>query len=234
MKRISLLRLLYLPVAICIVIAICTPLTFAKESFLIPIIRERALPEDFSFSIHPTPTEHTFFEQAVAQDDGTFAICARFTNTASEAFSRVYVDVFESNGAFWKELSFSTQFEVTIELKGRTLILYFYDYIITVDLITEDVKCFEIAPNALRESGLYSSLHQDQFTSGEWEYRCKKSIWGYSELVRRNGEQEQILVSYSGIESFVIQNIISVVIVCISFFVLLIVMYRYINYSHKR
>lgn len=233
MKRVSLLRLLFLLTSTCIVVAICTPLAVAKESVSLPIIGEQELPEDFSFSINATPTDHTFFEQAVAQDDGTFAICVRFTDTALEAFSQVYVDVFEPSGAFWKEICFSTQFEVTIDLKDSSLNLLFYDYMITFDLITEEAKCFEIAPNSLRESGLYSSLHQDQFTCGEWEYRCKKSIWGYSELVRSNGEYEQTLVSYLGMESSVIDTVLSVMFSYLPILILIIAVYRHRKNKHS-
>lgn len=226
MKKASILRLVILHATICMVVAICTSIAFAEDNISLPIIREREFPKGFSLSIHATPTDHMFFEQAVAQDDGTFAICARFTDTAHESFSQVYIDVFEPSGTFWKEIRFSTQFEVTIALQDNALNLLFYDYMITLDLVTDEAKCFEIAPNSLRESGLYGFLHQDQFTCGQWEYRCKKSVWGYSELVRNNGEHDQTLVSYPGMEAAIVKAVLSVSLLFLPILILVAVIYR--------
>jgi hypothetical protein len=135
--------------------------------------------------------------------------------------------VFQEDGSFWKEISFTTPFEVTIELRNNSLNLIFYDYVVTFDTITETTRCFGIAPNALRESGTYSLLHLERFACGAWEYQCKKSIWGYTELVRQSGEYKQTLISYPGMESYVVKLMGKVILTFVTFVVIFLFVKRH-------
>lgn len=192
------------------------PTVFADENPSFSIIREREVPEDFQLSVSTASVaDRRFFDQAVAQNDGVAAVCSRFNESIQDAFSRVYIDIYDQSGSFWKEISFSTQFDVTIALENDSLQVYFYDYVIMISLVTEKLTCYEIEPNWVRESGLYGDLHQSQFSCGEWKYRCQKSIMGYTELVRFNDKCEQVLVSYSGMEEPILKTVFCVISLCL-------------------
>lgn len=230
MNKLSLQRLCPLLAFVWLIIVLCLPVSFATEGDLLPIRDERKIPDDFDVAVSYTPTDHRFFEQAVAQPDGVFAICSRFTEESRDVFSRVYVDVYRSNGTFWKEVSFSTQFEVTIELMDNSLFFHFYDYVVVFDLATEHLACFEIEPNFLRNSGRYNELRRNRFTYGEWEYSCQKSVWGYTKLTRANGIQTQVLVSLRGIESTIVRSLVSLAVIGAS----ILVVYTIIGEKRKR
>ena len=205
------LSIFLLPLILSFFLIFFPPVAYADAILSVPILGEREIPEDFLLSVSTVATGHRFFDQAVAQDNGTVAICSRFTESKQDAFSRVYVDVYAPDGSFWKEISFTTQFGVTTALKDDFLNLFFYDYVVLIDLRTEEVTCYDIEPNSFQES----SLRQRQFRSGEWEYRCKKSIWGYKELIRSNGKCEQVIVSYPGMETTIAKTYFSAISVCL-------------------
>ena len=161
-----------------------------------------ALPEDFNFSVeNACSTEHFYFVQAAANKDGCFAVATPHLDQkdlSENTFKRQYIDLYHEDGSFWKELSFCTQFDYRIELTEKTINIYFSSYVVKYDLLNDNITCYAIDDIAAEENGSIKFLRQDEFTLDEWEYRCEKASFGFTKLIRSNGNSEEVLVNLSG------------------------------------
>lgn len=156
---------------------------------------EQALPSDFSFSVQDHCSTHPYFHHALAQNDGKIAVFSHHIDPGwgeNETFTRQYVDIYHTNGTPAKEYSFCTQHTYLPVLENDTLYLYFYSYVVVIDLKTDLVHCYDIADAYRYES------QQKAFRTGIWEYQCKKSFGKYTTLTRTDGTTEQVIVDMSG------------------------------------
>ena len=86
------------------------------------------VPEGFSIQSSEMCTEHDFFYQAAARDDGWYSIYYRNTDMRmEEGVNLVYIDIFNSDCEFQQELSFVTPHDFTMELTDCSVNLYFYN-----------------------------------------------------------------------------------------------------------
>lgn len=174
---------------------------FGMGDYQIKELGEFEIPTDFNFSVGTCSIEHLFYTQAVANENGYFAVCMPHldqNNLSEDTFKKQYIDLYHPDGSFWKEISFSTQFDYTIELTEDFINIYFYSYVVKCGLFDDVVTCYAIADGASTESGLTTLFRQEQFTQGKWTYQCKKTALDYTRLVRSDGKAEEILINMPG------------------------------------
>lgn len=167
----------------------------------IPVLQELELPDDLDFSVSDTCSDHMFFMQASAREDGYFLIYSRHTDLtgdSNDTFKRVYIDIYDSEGVFLQELSFVSPLDLAVEITEESVNMYFYSSVMVYDLETQELTCYAISDGAAVNGGLYQTLREDEFVCGDWQYRCIKSFDGYTQLVRSNNDQEQVLVKMPG------------------------------------
>ena len=173
----------------------------ALEFGNITVIDEIDIPEDFEFSVSKVCSRFDYFMQAAAREDGCFAIYARHVDMDQHNgtdFEKVYIDLYDANGKFVEELSFTTPFDLAVELTEETVNIYFYKFVIVYNLETQELRNYSIPDGSAINNGLYERLREDEFISGEWLYSCKKTHGNFTELTRSNGNQYQILLQTSG------------------------------------
>ena len=174
---------------------------FAQTPGDVPITGEYPIPEDFCFYENKNCSEHDFYFQAAAQEDGCFAIHSRQANNTDlpEGTMRVaYIDVYDANGVFQRELVFTSALDFVMEYAMDTIHLYFYDHVISYDLTSGSLTANAYPAGWAMESGKKSTLQSSSFSSGQWQYRCKRAFHGYTELTRENSAEKQVLVSMPG------------------------------------
>lgn len=172
---------------------------FAQGNTTLPPNGEYDIVEDLQILEKETCSKHNFFYQVAAQEDGCFVVLSRQannTNLSDGTMSVAYIDLFDSNGVFQKELVFSTPLDFVIEYESDILNLYFYDYYISYDIPTGSITRHTSYDNLLSEKK--SSLTHTSFTSGSWQYRCKRSFHGFTKLTRTNYVEEQVLLDLTG------------------------------------
>lgn len=174
---------------------------FGMGEYQIKELGEVEIPSDFNFSVGSCSIEHLFYTQATANENGYFAVCMPHLdqrNLSEDTFKKQYIDIYYPDGSFWKEISFSTQFDYTIELTADFINIYFYSYYVQCGLFDDVISCYAIADGAAMESGLREFLRQEQFTQGKWTYRCQKTALDYTRLVRSDGITEEIIINMPG------------------------------------
>lgn len=172
---------------------------------------EISLPDDFGFQERNSCSGHTYFHQAAACENGMFLTCAHHIDSDEPTkltFKRQYIDLYNRDGSFCKEFSFCTTQDYAAELTSTHIILYFYSYLITIDLSSGELCCYDQPDVHVADNKAIEYLRQDKFTSGQWQYVCKRSLTGYTELIRTSGEETQNLVSYGETEITILDIII--------------------------
>ena len=207
--------------------------TCAAEIDEVPLLEEIDLPEDLNFSVNDTCTKHAYFEQAAANENGCFAVYSLHVNPDAPEdvdYTKKYIDIYNSDGTLLQEISFYTTYSLAFELKENTINIYFRLSALVYDLATQEIKCYAI-PEGLAVNGKlynadgeeYKQLRSKVFTAGGWTYSCKKGLYGYTELIRSNGEQEQVVVEMLGSDEVVFRAIPAciegAIIIAISIFV---------------
>lgn len=162
---------------------------------------DAALPADLEPQVLDVCADHQVFEQVSLREDGWFAVLSKYTNPSGnreDLFVLNYVDLYDEQGVFQKELCFRTAQTVKIELTRETLDVYFYDFVLRYRLDSHEIQADAITPGAIWNEERLRQLPQDEFSIGAWTYRCKKVSQGYTEFYRTNGRERQTLVSYEG------------------------------------
>lgn len=170
---------------------------FASNPDQIIFDEEIALPENLEFTESNVCSTHSYFEQAAANDSGQFLIYshhADFENPSNTDWEKVYIDIYNSDGTFLKELSFKTSFDFAVEFKEEFINIYFYNFALVYNLNNSELHNYTIPDGIAIDNGTYKQLRNKNFIAGDWEYNCKKSFAGFVKLTRSNGEQTQILV----------------------------------------
>ena len=196
-------RCLYLIFLSCIVFTFLTKayaVNTTKVSGL-EVLKEIEIPESFNFSINDTCSEHDFFTQATVQTDGTFAVHT-FGIVAGDKirsdFDSHFIDIYDAEGNFLKEISFQSKNDVAIELVDSILNIYLYSSVICYDLKTEDVHYYLVGDNAAWESGVVERVRAEKFQVGNWTYYYKDCFEGYTQLLRTDGEIVQTVLERTG------------------------------------
>lgn len=181
--------------------SLCLINVSALEFGNITVTDEIDIPEDLEFSVSKVCSRYDYFMQATAREDGCFAIYARHVDMDQHNgtdFEKVYIDLYDADGKFVEELSFTTPFDLAVELTEETVNIYFYKSVLVYNLETQQLRNYSIPDGSATDNGLYERLRENEFISGEWLYSCKKTQGNFTELSRSNGNQYQILLQTNG------------------------------------
>lgn len=213
-----------LTVYACMITGVAATMDREKDFF-----KELEIPSDFAFSVQEQCAGHTDFHHAIAQNDGKIVVFSHYIDPegrSSETFIRQYVDIYHDDGSLMKEYSFCTEQVYAPALENDRLYLYFYGYVVTVDLETDELHCYDIVDAHVNERSDVIYQQSKTFKSGQWEYRCKQTLNGYTKLIRSNGTTEQIVVDMPGrartlpVVFYVGSSLSAVVIVAISLLIM--------------
>lgn len=174
---------------------------YAEEMNGIEITGIYEIPDRFKIEEKDSCSGHDFFYQVSAREDGSFAVCCRQANHASAdsgTLSTVYIDLYGPNGEFQKELIFYSPDDFAMDLSGMSLDLYYYNHIISYHLGDGELSGYQTADQAAIDSGIDKELRATDFVCGGWRYKCKRAFHGYTELIRENQDEKQILISLPG------------------------------------
>ena len=174
---------------------------YAADRFRVPVLELVDMPADFNEQINDSCSGHSDFMQVSAQDDGAFVVYSRsMKDSKKPTFQQVFIDVYDPEGVFVKEISFMSPQDLAVEMVDDRVVVYFYSNVYVYDLREEETYYYSSSGDHDEQYGLFSILREQPFKAGEWTYSCSKSIFDdyYTTLVRTNGENEQILVSLDG------------------------------------
>lgn len=167
----------------------------------VPILEEIDLPSDLDFSVSNTCSGHAYFMQAAANEDGCFAVYSRHVTSGDYSkvdFKRVYIDVYNSEGALLQELSFTTSLDLALEYEDNAVKMFFYNSVLIYDLTTQELLHYAIPEGSAVNGGMYKHLRSKEFSAGNWVYSLENGFNGYVKLVRSDGKQVQVLVEMPG------------------------------------
>lgn len=161
------------------------------------------LPADLQVAVADSCSEHDIFIQAVAREDGSFAVFSYNTdiaNTPELVFKRHYIDLYAPDGSFLKEIAFTCSFESTIELTESELIVWFHDKVLSYHLELDAFSYYTLPDGDFFDPELHIMRRQSKFECGDWKYECTKSLDGYVQLLRCNTSTNatEVLVDYDG------------------------------------
>lgn len=193
--------MLFLFLFVLLLSAVTSNAVVAVEVERIQKLEEISLPSDLDFVVSKECSGHVYFMQATATENGWFAIYSRHVEEkgySQDSFNKIYIDIYDAEGLFFQEISFSSPFDLAVELDGQILNMYFYESVLEYDIATQKLQYYLIPEQAAINNGLYASLRQDEFICGEWHYRCLKSFDGFTQLIRVRDGQEQVLINLPG------------------------------------
>ena len=187
----------------------------------VPRLEEIELPTDLNFSVNTTCSKHKTFNQAVADETGIFATDStplEPEDVFSDKPALAYIDIYNADGSFMKEICFTTDYSFFIELTSEYLNIYFYNNVLVYNIYTDELDNYSTPEGLATDGGLLTSLSKKSFTSGQWTYTCKRGVGGYTKLFRDDGENDQLIVEMPGtvdhLTSIVIPGIIMGVFIC--------------------
>ena len=188
---------------------------------------EVEIPADFDFKQSDCCSEHPYFHQATANSEGMFLVCSHYIEPVSEeTYKRQYIDLYGADGVFVKEFSFCTSQVYAAELTGSHIHLYFYGYCITIDWRTGEYHCYDQPDVYISDNESLNHLRQEEFSAGQWQYVCKRTFSGYTQLIRDNGEVREVVIKYPGLGLNYVFYITSGVVVGLASIVILVLMRR--------
>lgn len=164
--------------------------------------------DSIGFTDANTCSGHVFFEQFAVNQNQWVAVYYRFSETddfTGGSFGRAYIDIYDAEGAFFKEISFDTSQEIAIELTENAVRVFFQTHVMEYTWDNNEICGYHIADYDSLRGSIFSSLRKSEVTVGEWTYQAKKALHGYTKLVRKNGSSEQILLDLPGTK-FTVQN----------------------------
>lgn len=174
-------------------------LTGAEASF--PKITEYDVAEQYNISICAVCSGHTSFDYATFNEDGWFAISC-FTSEkkveGTDPAGTVYIDVFNEEGVFQKEIVMDGRGGCSIRLNGQTLYLYTYNDLILYDMETGELSGYRTPDNYVKDKELNVTLTKISFEKDGWQYKCGPSMLRYTSITRTNGDQTETLLQLSG------------------------------------
>ena len=190
--------------------------------------QEIQLPDDLNFTTKDICSGHAYFLQAAANENGEFAVYSLHVEQhriKDTDFSKVYIDLYDSNGNFYRELSFKTSQDKAIGLTSDAVCIYFYDSVLVYEILSQELHCYAMPAGEAVNNGLYTQLRRKKFSCGDWEYSYKKGIGGYTKLIRSNGDHTQILVDMPGTMNYLWYSVPAIMIA---------ILWCLFAYKHKR
>ena len=179
----------------------CSILAFALDNKSVPTLEAIELPPDLNFTVSHSCSGHAFFMQATANETGYFAIFSLHVDPddlADVDFKKVYIEIYQPDGTFLQELSFTTPLALTVALEENCVNIIFYDSVLVYEFVTQELSHYATPAGATGNNGTPAQWVSKNFSVGDWDYTCKKGFLGYVKLSRTNGEQEQVLVEMPG------------------------------------
>lgn len=194
-------KVIHILIALIVLVFFSTVVGHASSFSDISLGEEISLPDDLALSIESTCSTHPYFMQVSARADGVFVVYSRCTTTKKEPgniFKRVYLDLYDNDGDFLKEISFDSPFEFDIELSDQSINMYFRTYVLVFDLKSETMKCYSVHGDIDQLTTPFNQFGDVKFSSGNWDYHCVKSVDGFTKLTRSNNDTTQLLVEMPG------------------------------------
>ncbi len=194
---------------VCLTFLFCIIFTVSVKTYAVnntkvnglEVLKELEIPETLNFNINDTCSEHDFFTQATVQEDGTFAVHT-FGIVAGDKrrsdFESHFIDIYDAEGNFLKEIAFQSKNDIAIELVDSILNIYLYSSVVCYDLKTEDVHYYLVGDNAAWESGVVKRIRAEKFKVGNWTYYYKDCFEGYTQLLRTDGAIVQTVLERPG------------------------------------
>lgn len=203
-------KLVFAPLLVCVLLAVlaslvAVPCMAADYDFSYSYEIEK---ESIGFSDANACSGHVYFDQFSVNQNQWVAVCYRFSETDDKtggSFSRVYIDIYDAEGDFFKEISFDTSQEIAIELTENAVLVFFHTHVMAYTWEDNGICGYQMADYDSLRGGIFSDLRKAERTVGEWTYRAKKALHGYTKLVRQSGSTEQVLVELPGTK-FNVQN----------------------------
>lgn len=200
------------------VLLLCTALVFALSTPVVADIfpplepgAEISMPSDIGFQIHDTCQGHDWFNQYHVREDGWFVTLHRVANLHSgdaQGFDRVYVDIYNAEGVFQKELSLhSIDANIVACITEETVEIHLPNCYLSYNMETEGVTCHYAPANHVQDSELYDLLWQSELQVGEWVYKSNGPFHMYHILMREKDGEVQTVLKLKG-SSLAFPNII--------------------------
>lgn len=171
----------------------------AAETFL--KITEYDVAEKYNISIRDTCAGHTSFTYVTFSEDGWFAIfcsASEKESAGTDPAASLYIDIYNEEGVFQKELSFEYRSGFACELTGQVLQMYFYNDMICCDLQTGAIQGYHIPENYAEKKGSVFEIRKITFEMDGWQYKCGRGMMGYTSITRTKGNQTETLLKLSG------------------------------------
>lgn len=163
---------------------------------------EIPIPNGIAFEIHDSCWEHDWFEQYHAREDGWYIVMcfvANLNGGDARHFDRAYIDIFDANGVFQKELALNnSDTGLAARLTDTAVEIYLTNYCLSYDLATEKVSCHDIPNNYVKDSGLYEQLRKSEKQIGEWTYKSSGLPGMYRTLTREKDGCTQTVLKLKG------------------------------------
>lgn len=165
-----------------------------------PKITEYDIAEKYNISIRDTCAGHTYFTYATFSEEGWFTI---FCNTSekeaegTDPSAYLYIDIYNEEGVFQKEISFECRNSFACELTGQVLQMYFYNDMIRYDLQTGEIQGYHIPENYAEKKGSVFEIKKIAFEMDGWQYKCSRGLLGYTSIMRTKGNQTETLLKLS-------------------------------------
>lgn len=177
------------------------------------VTEEIPINDDLNFEVSNTCSGHTQFEQISARDDGAFVVYSLFIPYEKNAnrediYVKKYIDIYNSDGEFVKELSFFSRSNYSVEYTYESLNLYNTYSSMVYNTETDELKVYLMKKEdtgAYKTSNMISSIcnknKRRRFNCGTWEYICSKNLRGQRVKISRinmETNEKQTLVKMTG------------------------------------
>lgn len=176
--------------------------TAANGSTSLKLGDEIPMPSNIDFVVHDTCWEHDWFGQFHAREDGWYIVVSRVANlngSKEQGFNRVYIDIYNAECVFQKELSLNNSDANIVCLITETAVeIYLSNCYLSYDLETEAVNCHYAPDNYVQNSDLVDLLWESKQQIGEWTYKSKGSPQMRHALIREKDGQVQTILKCKG------------------------------------
>ena len=173
----------------------------AETASSFAVITEYDVAEKYNISIHDACAGHTSFTYVTFNEEGWFAIfcsASEKESAGTDPAASLYIDIYNEEGVFQKEISFEYRSGFACELTGQVLQMYFYNDMICCDLQTGAIQGYHISENYAEQKGSVFEIRKITFEMDGWQYKCGRSLLGYTSIIRTKGNQTETLLKLSG------------------------------------
>lgn len=163
---------------------------------------EITIPSKIDLQIHNSCWEHDWFDQYHVRADGWFVVLSRVANlngADKQGFNRVYVDIYNAEGVFQKEISFNAvEGDIVAVIKETAVEIYMPNRYLSYNLQLGEVTCHYTPDNYLEDSGLAELVRPSERQVGEWTYKAKGFPNMRHILTREKDGQVETILKFKG------------------------------------